>query len=216
MAKYYAITREKFFTTEERRAIIHTCEDMSNADLAKGRTTWPVRWMLVHLAMYSGLRVSEIAHLRIGDLYLNNHDPYLFVRHTKRHKYRDVYVDRELVKHLREFIQLKHGWRQPTDDDTPLLSGRSGKPFTTNALYLSFKQAIQKAGLRSGLSIHSARHSYATMLLSRTGNLREVKNQLGHSNIAMTALYADILPEERSKLANMILDEDDNFKPNQS
>jgi site-specific recombinase XerD len=68
----------------------------------------------------------------------------------------------------------------------------------------SFKQAIKKAKLPEHYSIHCARHTYATYLLHDTGNLRYVQKQLGHAQLAMTALYADVLPEENGKLANMI------------
>jgi len=68
----------------------------------------------------------------------------------------------------------------------------------------SFKKAIFETGIRKKLSIHSARHTYATFLLKDTQNLRYVQQQLGHSNIAMTSHYANILPEENGILANKI------------
>jgi integrase len=55
----------------------------------KGRITWVVRYMLVNLALYSGLRVSEIAKLKIKDLNLDKvDDPYLYVMYGKRGKSR--------------------------------------------------------------------------------------------------------------------------------
>jgi site-specific recombinase XerD len=69
----------------------------------------------------------------------------------------------------------------------------------------SFKTAIIEAGIREELSIHSARHTYATFLYHDSGkDLRFVQKQLGHSSIAMTSVYTDILPEENGKLAQMI------------
>jgi len=208
MKSGYKITRDKFFDAEERKAILKTCEEKAIVDLAKGRKTWPVRWMLVHLAMYSGLRVSEIAALTIGDIHLSVQDPYLFVRQGKRGKSRDVYIDRELAKHLKRFIiKLKRNWDESTDPDTPLFAGRGGKQISTTALEISFKQAVREAGLRNDLSIHSARHTYATFLYANTRDLRAVQKQLGHSHINMTSLYADILPQENGTIANKILDE---------
>ena len=57
----------------------------------------------------------------------------------------------------------------------------------------SFKQAIEAASLPKRYSIHKARHTYATYLLHDTNNLRYVMQQLGHSDISMTTLYANIL-----------------------
>ena len=206
MDKNYEISRAKFFDTDERKTILTVSEDKANADLAKGRTTWPTRWMLVHLAFYSGLRVSEIAALTINDCKLQKTDPYIEVRNGKRNKSRDVYIDRVLAKHIKEYIKLKKTWDQPTEPDAPLFAGRGGKHVTTNNLSLSFKKAVKAAGLRDELSIHSARHTYATNLLEKTGNLRYTQKQLGHSHINMTSLYADILPESNGNLANKILE----------
>jgi len=206
MDKNYEISRKKFFDTQERKAIMSLSEDKANADLAKGRTIWVTRYMLVHLAMYSGLRVSELAALKIKDCILTKKEPYIKVRHGKGGKSREVYIDRELTKHLKWYLKQKKAWNQSTEPDAPLFSGQGGKHVTTNTLYLSFKQAVKETGLRDDLSIHSARHTFATLLLHKTQNLRLVQKRLGHSHINMTTLYSDILPEKNGELANMILD----------
>jgi integrase/recombinase XerD len=158
--------------------------------------------------LYSGLRVSEIAALRLDEVRLQAKPPYIFVRNGKRGKSRDVYIDRELVSHLKQFIREKNTiWDQPINEDAPLFSGRNNQFFTTTALYISFKLAIKAAGLRKDLTIHSARHGYATLLLHKTGNLRYVQKQLGHASLNMTSLYADVMPETNGILANAILDD---------
>ena len=72
-----------------------------------------------------------------------------------------------------------------------------------------YKSAINWASqtaLRDDLTIHSARHGYATLLYYKTKDLRAVQKQLGHSSLNMTSLYADIMPEENGEIANKILD----------
>jgi len=212
--KPYTIKRCKFFTREERDALMKTAEARAIVDRAKGRVTWQVRWMLIHLAMHSGLRVSEIAALQIRDVHLKNGSNYIYVRQGKRGKDRDVAIDAALASHLKEFIKDKELWGQPYEPDTYLFSGNKGSGITPTALTVSFSLAVKEAGLRPDavpgerLSIHSARHSYAVLLYKRTGNnLRYVQRQLGHSDINMTSLYADIDPEDNDRLANMILND---------
>ena len=197
----YKIDRYKFFDTEERNTLMEHCQFRATDDERKGRKTWPMRWMLVHLAMNSGLRVSEITALTIRDIHFDN-DPYIRVRNGKRRKNRDVYIDTELAIHLRRWI-----WVDRESLDEPLFIGSKGKHYTTTALNRAFHQSVKAAGLRTDLSIHSARHTYATILLYHTGNLRYVQKQLGHASLNMTALYADVLPEQNGQLANMILNE---------
>ena len=203
--KHYILTPEDFLSRMERKQLMKTCREHSKLDLMEGRQTWPVRYMLVDLALYSGLRVAEIAGLKIGDITFQEPDSFLIVRHGKGDRKRTVYIDQHLAKHLQQFIQYKEkSLHQPIGSEAPLFSGRTGHcpPIT---LMKSFKQAIHTSGIRAELSIHNARHTYATFLLHDTGNLRYVQRQLGHSDIAMTALYADILPEENGTLANKIV-----------
>ena len=203
--KPYVLTPEDYFSREERKQIMKYCQERSELDLLHGRQTWPIRYLLVDLAMFSGLRVAEITALKVGDLYLQGNDPCLIVRHGKGGKKRTVYIDKDLRGHLKSFIDLKKkSLNQSADPEAPLFSGREGKHSPPITLMKSFKEAVKCSGVRKVLSVHSARHTYATFLLKDTGNLRYVQQQLGHASISMTAHYANILPEENGKLANMI------------
>ena len=198
----YEITREKFFDTDEREKILKVSKQKAKQDQEAGRNTWPARWMLVHLALYSGLRVAEIADLEIIDLFLDVKAPYIKVTNGKGNKARIVYIDDNLCGHLKEYSK----GRRKVEPLFKCTFNSKGKKYTTTTLHRSFKKAIQAAGLRMNLTIHSCRHTYATMLLEKTGNMRYVQKQLGHSSLNITALYADILPEKNGILANMILD----------
>ncbi len=201
----YTITPEQFFSRDERKRLMKTCEELAELDMIKGRQTWVVRYMLVDLAIYTGLRVGEIASLKIGDLFLTGNDPYLIVRNGKGNKRRTVYMDKELRSHIKKFIDYKKkSLKQSIDDNAPLFTGREETHSPPITLMKSFKQAIVKSGIRKDLSIHSARHTYATFLLNDTKNLKYVQKQLGHANISMTAHYANILPEQNGTLANKI------------
>jgi site-specific recombinase XerD len=202
----HEITRDKFLDREERKQLLKTCQEKAELDLLHGRSTWVVRYMLIDLALYSGLRVAEIASLKIGDLYLKTKDPYIMVWSGKGNKKREVYLDSGLVKHLKEFIQMKKTTLgEDVESAAPLFAGRKSNHCQPITLMKSFKRATKEAGLPDHYSIHCARHTYATFLLHDTKNLRYVQRQLGHTNISMTALYSDILPEENSQLANQIV-----------
>lgn len=208
----YKIYKDKFLDRDERRKLLKNTQERAELDLLKGRRTWVVRWMLVDLAVFSGLRVAEIAALKVGDLYLKGKVPYITVRNGKGNKKRDVEIDSHLKKHLQKFIRHKKHWHESIEPEAPLFAGHNDNHVKPMTLMKSFKRATEDAGLISGYndngepvyySIHSARHTYATFLLHDTLDLNYVKEQLGHANIAMTSLYSGILPEDRGK-ANMI------------
>ena len=202
----YIITRDKFLSVKEKNKLLRYCRKEAKTDLAEQRRKWINRYMLVHLALNSGLRVSEIAALKLSDLHLNGKENYLIVQHGKGKRKRDVYLDHEIVDHLKSYIVLKRDiWQESMESDAPLFTGRGGKHYTTTALEISFKKAIIMAGLPQHYSIHSSRHTYATLLLAKAKNIRFVQKQLGHASIAMTSLYADVLPEMNQNLANAIL-----------
>jgi site-specific recombinase XerD len=206
MSSNYLLCPIDFLSREERSQLIKYSKEQSSIDLKEGRQTWVTRYLLVDLALYSGLRVQEMCDLIISDISFNSgHDPYIMVRHGKRNKKRIVYIDSSLSAHLKEYIEYKErSLHQPIEPDSPLIAGRYGNHSLKNTLQKSFKEACKKAGLREKLSIHSCRHTYATFLLFDTQNIRYVQKQLGHVSLTTTAIYSDILPEENSKLANMI------------
>lgn len=202
--KNYILTPESFLSRQERTQLLKTCREHAELDLMKGRITWPIRYALVDLALYSGLRVQEIASLNIGDIYLNS-ESYLIIRHGKGDKIRTVYIDDQLSKHLKQFIIYKSKTLgQSINPEDPLFAGRDNSHSPTITLQKSFKVACRTTGLRNDLHIHSCRHSYATYLLQSCNNLKYVSKQLGHSDISMTSLYSHILPEDNSRLANSI------------
>jgi integrase len=64
----YSIDRSKFFTLEQTQQLLKTCSDLSEIDLLHGRSTWVTRSMLVGLLLRSGLRISEAANLKLGQI----------------------------------------------------------------------------------------------------------------------------------------------------
>jgi len=161
---------------------------------------------------FGDIKATLYTKLKIEDLKLTGKDNYLIVQKGKGskngpNKKRDVYLDKEIVKHLKAYVEFKrNALGEPVNDESPLFSGRAGGHFTETALHLSFKKALKEARLSKKYSIHSSRHTYATILLSKTHNLRFVQKQLGHSSLNMTTLYADVLPELNQSLANAFLD----------
>lgn len=201
--KAYELDQTKIMSRDERRKLLNTCREHAELNLMKARKTWPTRKAFIYLALYSGLRVGEMAALTISDLHLKDSNPYIHVRHGKGDKTRKVYIPQGLVRILSNYIRYKReSLGQSVDPEAPLFTGPSGGHVAAITLMKSFKAAAAKAGLRSELSIHSCRHTYATFLLEETQDLAHVRKQLGHTNVSMTLRYADLLPERNNELVN--------------
>ena len=188
--------RERYMDSKEANLLRAMTENRAVRDLKRGRVTGPVRWALVDVAMSTGLRVSEIAALRVGDVDLKRSCLKVTRLKRKKPKAESLAIGSDLATHLREFIAWKATVGQPTGKAAPLFVGKRG-PLTAPGLQQAWKAAIRDAQLPRELSIHCARHTLATHLLRKTKNLRQVQKQLGHASPATTAnMYADVSFDE--------------------
>jgi integrase/recombinase XerD len=80
---------------------------------------------------------------------------------------------------------------------SPLFASSRGGPLTRPAVYRIFRKNADQVGIPARFSIHSCRHTYASMLYRASNyNLRLVQKQLGHRSIQTTQIYADVLNED--------------------
>jgi site-specific recombinase XerD len=200
------LTQEDFLAPEWVRALKEHCRARASQARCDGRGR-PVRdWAILHVALDSGLRVSEICDLLVGDLLLDPGRASLIVRDGKGHKKRGVRLGEALRRHLSEFLRWKARNGESIDPEAPLfLSARTGDALTRTAVYRLFKQYARAVGIPSRYSIHSCRHTYASLLYRASEfNLRLVQKQLGHRSIQTTQVYADVLDEDTATAVNRL------------
>jgi len=188
--------RKRYLDEREVRLVRAITENRAIRDLRSGRIGGVLAWAVVDTALSTGLRVSEIAALKVGDVDLKR--SCLKVKRLKRKQpvIETLAIGADLVEHLSEFIAWKVTVDQPTGRGDALLVGKRG-PLTAQGLQQIWKRAIRDAELPKELSIHCARHTLATHLLRKTKNLRQVQKQLGHASPATTAnMYADVTFDE--------------------
>ncbi len=182
------IDRTKYMNADEVKQLRTVTEAKAIVDLRKGRITGPLVWMVVDLALATGLRVSELAAIQVKDIDLKRGLITVQRRKRKKKVVDSLAISPELVKHIKDYLADKTTGN--------LFVGERGD-LTRFGLQQIWKAAVKRAGLPKELSIHSARHSMAVHLLKKTGNLRQVQKQLGHASPATTAnMYADISFED--------------------
>jgi site-specific recombinase XerD len=178
----------QYLSKAEVHALCNTVEDRALVDKARGRKVWPRIWMMVHLALETGLRVSELANLQVKDLRLKG-EPSVHVSHGKGGKARDVLISDNLRKHLKKHIQANR--LRPED----YVLNVNRRQYSTMGLQQQFKRAAKAAGLSPTYSIHSLRHTFGTYLYEKEKDLRMVQQQLGHSDARTSAIYAGVAKE---------------------
>lgn len=138
----------------------------------------------------SGLRVSELVDLKIGNLYFDIG----FVRVVgKGNKERLVPIGRDAMKYLKIYLEeiRVHVPVKKAAESLVFLSKRGGK-LSRVSVFLFIKGLAAKIGLKKVISPHTFRHSFATHLIEGGADLRAVQEMLGHSSITTTEIYTHL------------------------
>ena len=77
-------------------------------------------------------------------------------------------------------------------DDGPLFVGAKGGPLSPRVIQLAMARLRGALGLPESATPHALRHSFATHLLSRGGDLRSIQELLGHASLATTQIYTEV------------------------
>jgi len=191
------VTHEDFLTPDQVQALKTHCQRGAEDPSPDGRSEPARDWAILHVALDSGLRVSEICALQVRDVVLDRAHASLIVRDGKGHKKRGVRIGSALREHLARFIAWKERLGQSTSGRAPLFVSSRGGPLTRTAVYRIFRKHADAVGIPRRFSIHSCRHTYASLLYRASDfNLRLVQKQLGHRSIQTTQIYADVLSED--------------------
>lgn len=206
------VTEQDFLSEAQVKSLKTYLKRQAKYEEWDGRRAAVRDWMILHLALDTGLRVSELCDLKVADVALNGERSSLLVRCGKGGKRRSVRLGDAVAKHLAKFLRHKQETfpKQSIEPEAPLFVSlrcryRKGRPLTRTALWRVFKIAASAAGLPSRFSIHSCRHAYATFLYAGSSyNLRLVQLQLGHSSIQTTQVYADVLDKDLGPAVNSL------------
>ena len=141
---------------------------------------------LLHLLAATGLRASEAAALKRGDLEISGYSGWVTVRFGKGKKQRRVPVNAKARTALNEYLDGRGG----VADDEPLFLADHGGPMSAYAIWYTVKKYAAQAGV-DRVSPHSFRHTVATRLVRDPEvDIVTAATFLGHSRIDTTARYA--------------------------
>jgi integrase/recombinase XerD len=170
------------FPRRERKLPLILSRDEVKALLEAPRT---LRHRALLAILYaSGLRVSEVARLKVADIDCTRN--VLWVRSGKGRKDRQALLPPKLRDLLRCY------WRNEQPADWLFPGTDATQPISSKAIFLACRKAAQKAGIAKPVHPHSLRHAFATHLLEARVDLRTIQILLGHANLQTTARYLQV------------------------
>jgi integrase/recombinase XerC len=136
----------------------------------------------------SGLRISEALGLQRRDVPLPDAGDVLIVT-GKGNKTRMVPVLRSVLALIQDYVAI---CPHPLPADGPIFVGARGGPLRPRIIQLTMARLRGGLGLPDSATPHALRHSFATHLLARGGDLRAIQELLGHSSLSTTQIYTGI------------------------
>jgi integrase/recombinase XerC len=165
---------------------------LADADERAGEDREP--WILARdaavmaLLYGSGLRISEALGLKRRDVPRPGEGDVLIVT-GKGNKTRMVPVLRNVLALIEDYVAI---CPYPLPAEGPIFVGARGGPLSPRIIQLAMERLRGALGLPDSATPHALRHSFATHLLSRGGDLRAIQELLGHSSLSTTQVYTGI------------------------
>lgn len=141
---------------------------------------------ILSLLLYTGLRRQELVKIGLEDIDLAQ--GWLRVRRGKGNKMRLVPLVPEAIAALEDWLEFR-----PPCPHQSLFTTLTRKPLGRHGLRALFRKALDNAGItRSGVTLHTLRHTFATLLLKNGCDLMSIKEMLGHASLESTAIYLHV------------------------
>lgn len=153
----------------------------------------PLGWRdraLLEVAYGTGVRVSELVGLAVGDLWF---DEALVRVLGKGNKERLVPIGRRALGAAAVYgREIRPGLTRESTASGRFFLNYRGRPLSRVGAWGIIKRAAARAGLKKRVTPHTLRHSFATHLLEGGADLRAVQEMLGHADLATTQIYTHV------------------------
>lgn len=153
--------------------------------------------LMIELFYSTGIRQSELIHLRIKDIDLSSN---LIKVLGKRNKERLIPLTKELRQKIDVYLKLRA--ELPIKDSSYLLLTNKGKKLYPTLVYRQVNHYLSQVTSLDKKSPHVLRHTFATHMLNNGADLNAIKELLGHSNLSATQVYTHNTIDKLKKVYN--------------
>jgi len=171
----------EFLTLEEVDNLIESI-DLSTREGQRNRA-------MLETLYSCGLRVSELCHLKLSNLYLE--EGFIQVE-GKGNKQRLVPISPRAIRELQLYFIDRNSMKIRSGHEDFVFISKRGTHISRIMVFHIIKVLSEAIGLTKNIGPHTFRHSFATHLLEGGANLRAIQCMLGHESIGTTEIYTHI------------------------
>lgn len=144
---------------------------------------------MLELMYATGLRVSELINLKVNDI---DFESCLVKTLGKGSKERIIPIGDYAIVFVLKYLNDYRFQLLKKDYNDYLFLNNRGKKISRQAFYKIVEELAVKKNIKTEISPHTLRHSFATHLLDRGADIVSIKEMLGHSSLATTQIYTHI------------------------
>ena len=163
-------------------------------------------YVIAGLILKTGLRVSEVTGITLGDVYQDGSGNYGLKVTGKGQKVRKVKLTSDLRALIEEYVE--ETGRIWLDVEAPLFLNRFGERLSTVSIWKIIRGGATEAGITKKVTPHTLRHSFATLAIVGGATLSQVQEACGHEDIRTTQRYehsAKALTETASDYVRLVV-----------
>ncbi len=149
--------------------------------------------LIIELLYATGVRVSELVNIKLNDIDFNDQSIRVMGKGSKE---RIVYYGEYALNALNNYINGERKETLNNIDSEWLFSNKKGDHLSTRMIELIIDKIMKNVSIKSKVSPHTLRHTFATHLLNSGCDIRVVQELLGHENLTTTEVYTHITNEE--------------------
>lgn len=149
--------------------------------------------LILELLLATGIRVSELANIKLIDIDDNAKEIKIF---GKGNKERIVYYGSYASMALQDYLNSSRKILLKDKESDYLLINNNGNKLTVRGIRLVIDKIVKKSCIKSKVSPHTFRHSFATLMLNEGCNIKSVQELLGHASLSTTGIYTHLTNEE--------------------
>lgn len=149
--------------------------------------------LILEMLFATGLRVSELSNIKIKDIDFSEREIKIMGKGIKE---RFVFYNKECAKVLDSYLKECRSKLLNGKDSEYLFINHLGDKLTDRGIRLIIDKIVKKSCIKSKVSPHTFRHTFATMLLNEGCNIKSVQELLGHSSLGTTGIYTHLTNDE--------------------